>query len=82
MNHNLFFLKGYHGPATYFYPRAFVRAKAKVQVVPATARTRDEIFAEPGLKLSAGASIIHGIRDDGVPRPPNDYINSSDIEKK
>lgn len=49
--------------------------------MPATARTRDEIYAEPGLKLSAGASIIHGIRDDGVPRPPNDYINSSDIEK-
>ena len=74
-------LQGYHGPPTNFYPRAFVRAKVKVQVVPATARTRDEIFAMPGWKVSAGAIIIHGIRDDGVPRPPADYINSSDIEK-
>ena len=74
-------LQGYHGPPTYFYPRAFVRAKVKVQVVPATARTRDEIYATPGWKLSAGATIIHGIRDDGVPRPPADYINCSEIEK-
>ena len=74
-------LQGYHGPQSQFYRRAFVRAKVKVQVVPATARTRDEIYATPGWKLSAGATIIHGIRDDGVPRPPADYINCSEIEK-
>ena len=74
-----FSLQGYHGPPTFFYPRAFVRAKALVKVLPEEAKTQFEIDNSGDLKLKDGAQPIFGIRMDGIPKGPASYYHPRDI---
>ena len=72
----------YHGPATYFYPRAFIKAKLKMSVAPADAQTLYEINQSGNLKLKDEAQSIWGIRVDGIPRGPDSYYLQKDVIKK
>ena len=74
--------EGYHGPATYFYPRAFIKAKLKMAVAPAEAQTLYEINQSGNLKLKDEAQSIWGIRADGIPRGPDSYYLQKDVIKK
>jgi hypothetical protein len=73
--------QGYHGPPTFFYPAAFVRAKTLVKVLPKEAKTLNEIKNSGDLRLRDEAQPIHGIRLDGIPKGPDTYYHPRDIAK-
>ena len=73
------FLQGYHGPPTFFYPKAFVRAKAGVNVVPAEAKTLSDIKQAGNCFIKEGAESVLALRMDGIPKAPDNYFLPRDI---
>ena len=50
-----------------------------MMVVSHDAMTENEVAHTKGKKLKDEAMAVYGIRDDGVPRGPDNYYLASDI---
>ena len=69
----MFLLQGQRGPATFFYPKAFVRHKAKMEVLPRGSLTELEVAHYARGNLKAEAVAVYGIRPDQIGAPGQFY---------
>ena len=71
-------IQGQRGRATWFFPRGFVRHKAKMEVLPKGSLTELEI-GHTGARLKDAAASIYGIRPDYTGGPGH-FFKAEDIE--
>ena len=80
MDYQMFLMnQGQRGPSTWFYPKSFVKHKAKLEVLPKGSLTASEMRTYVGTAVpKPGAVPVMGIRPD-IPGGPGLFYKKCDI---